>query len=226
MVGLVGGVASGKSTVAGMLRELGAEVIDADRLAHEALDDPSVRRRVVEAFGEGVLGRGARKAGRRVDRRCLGGFAFRSRREIARLESIVHPWVLGRIERRLGRLARRHDPPSLVLLDVVLLLESGADRLCDRIVFVKAPRRAREARAVRERAWGEGEVARRERFQRSLAAKLRRADEVIDNDGPLDATRSRVREVFQRLARASRRGVPRRPALRAPRPVRDGRTRT
>ncbi len=191
-----------------MFRKLGAEVIDADRLGHQALDDPEVRRGVVKAFGEGVLGRGGN-----VDRKLLGAFAFRSDKELDRLEAIVHPWILGRMRGALDRLAKRPSPPRLVILDVVLLLESGADGLCDRILYIKAPRRARAERAVRDRAWEPGEVARRERYQRSLAAKLRAADEVIDNDGPLGDTCDQVRAVFQRLVRTSRRGGSRRPRL-------------
>ncbi len=191
-----------------MFKELGAEVIDADRLGHEALDDPKVRRRVVGAFGEGVLGRDGR-----IDRKLLGAFAFRTDKELGRLEGIVHPWVLDRVRGTLDRLGRRTTPPRLVILDVVLLLESGADGLCDRILYIKAPRRARAERAVRDRAWDPGEVARRERFQRSLASKLRAADEVIDNDGPLGDTCRQVRAIFQRLVRTSRRGRSRRPRL-------------
>ncbi len=191
-----------------MFRKLGAEVIDADRLGHEALDDRNVRRRVVEAFGEGVLGRDGR-----IDRKLLGPFAFRSGRELRRLESIVHPWVLERVGRKLDRLARRPRPPRLVVLDVVLLLESGADGLCDRILYIKAPRRARTERAVRDRAWDRGEVARRERYQRSLATKLRAADGEIDNDGALGETFRQVQATFQNLVRVSRRGPALRPRL-------------
>ena len=211
MVGLVGGVASGKSTVAGLLRGLGAEVIDADRLAHDALEDPEVRRRVVEAFGGGILGENGR-----IDRKRLAEAAFRSAEELRRLEGLVHPWVLSRMERTLDGWARRGPPPAMAVLDVVLLLESGADRLCDSILYVRAPRRARAARACRDRAWDRGEVARRERFQRPLTAKATVADEVIENDGSLGETERQVRAVFRRLLRAYRGGPARKRAVRRP----------
>lgn len=185
-----------------MFRELGAEVLDADRLGHEALDDAEIRRRVVKAFGQGVVGRDGR-----IDRKLLGTRVFRSNRQLKRLEAIVHPWVLDRIGKTLDHWRERPRPPRLVVLDIVLLLESGADALCDRILYIRAPRRARAERAVRDRAWDAGELARRERYQRSLVAKRRVSDEVIDNDGSLGETRRQVRAIFRSLVRASRRGL-------------------
>ncbi len=196
VVGLAGGVASGKSTVAAFFRNRGARVIDADAIGHRVIDRPGLRARLVRAWGAGIL-RGAR-----VDRGRLARAAFRSRADALRLNRLVHPAILREIRRRIAR------SRGWVVLDAPLLFEAGADRLCDRVVFVDAPRRLRHARAESGgRRMRPGEAARRERFQRSAAYKRRRADYVIDNTGPKSRTREqavRMSEDFLRLLHRSR----------------------
>ncbi len=186
VVGLAGGVGGGKSTVAELFRNWGARIIDADALGHRVIDRPGVRRRLVAAWGPGIL------YGSRVDRRALARAAFRSRASVRRLNRLVHPAILREIRRRLAR-AR-----GWVVLDAALLYEAGADRLCDRVVFVDAPRRVRRARTA-TRGWPRGELEKRERFQRAPAYKKRRAHYVIDNAGPKSRTKDQARQICREL---------------------------
>ena len=191
VVGLAGGVASGKSTVAALFRKWGARVVDADALGHRLLDAPSVRARLVRLFGPGLL------RGRRIDRRALAAEAFRSRRSVERLNRTVHPAILRAIRAEVRRTRGRRTLKMLVL-DAALLYETGADALCDRVVYVDLPR-AERARRVRSRGWAPEELARRERFQLPPAYKRKRADYVIDNAGTRARTASHAKEIFDGL---------------------------
>ncbi len=189
VVGLAGGVGSGKSTVASLFKNWGARVIEADSIGHRVLDRPPVRAALVAEWGRGILRDG------RVDRGALARLAFRSRRSVGRLNRLVHPPVLREIRREIRR-AR-----GWVILDAALLYESGADGLCDRVVFVRAPRALRAAR-VRARGWRAGELARRERFQWPPAYKKKKAHYVIDNAGPKSRTEAqagRIRDDLRSL---------------------------
>jgi dephospho-CoA kinase len=157
-------------------------VIDADVVGHRVLARPAVRRRLVARFGRDILGRGGA-----IDRRELARRAFRSRKDLAALNRETHPAILREIRKELG--AAR----GWVVLDASLLFESGADALCDRVIFVDAPRRVREARTA-SRGWPPGERARREAFQWPVERKRKRSDVTIDNGGPAERTERRIRE--------------------------------
>ena len=193
VVGLAGGVGSGKSTVAALFRKWGARVVDADVLGHRLLDAPRVRARLVRLFGPGLL------RGRRIDRRALAVEAFQSRRSVERLNRTVHPAILRAIRENI----RRSRGRDLLVLDAALLFETGADGLCDRVVYVDVPR-AERARRVRSRGWAAGELARRESFQRPTAYKRKRANYVIDNAGTRARTTSQAREIFDELRKLVR----------------------
>jgi dephospho-CoA kinase len=188
VVGIAGGVGSGKSTVAALFRNWGARVLDADAIGHRVIERPDVKARLVRAWGPGIL------RGGRVDRARLAREAFRSRDSVRLLNRLVHPAILREIRRRIARSRR------WVVLDAALLFEAGADRLCDRVVFVEAPRRVRRRRAA-ARGMGPEESARRERFQRPAAYKKRRADDVIDNAGSKSRTEKQAREIYEGFRR-------------------------
>jgi dephospho-CoA kinase len=188
VVGLAGGVGSGKSTVAGIFQKLGARGIDADALGHRVLDLPRIRAALVRDWGPGILIKG------HVDRAALARLAFRSRESVARLNRRVHPEILREIRKQV-RATR-----GWVILDAALLFETGADALCDAVVFVSAPRGLR-ARRTRARGWGPGELRRRERFQFPVAYKKKKADYVIDNTGPASRTEEQTRRICDELRR-------------------------
>lgn len=162
-------------------------MVDADAIAHGVLQFPGARRALVRAFGRGILRDG------RPDRREIARRAFRNAASVRRLNAAVHPFVRREVRSRLARLRRRG---GLILLDAALLLETGADRWCDAVVFVDAPSACRKRR-VRNRGWDPGEWERRERVQWPVARKRARADWVLRNQG----SRIRLRRKVENLAR-------------------------
>jgi len=186
VLGLAGGVGSGKSTVAALFKKWGARIVDADVLGHRVLDDPRVRARLARLFGGEILQDG------RVDRPALAARAFRSRRSVERLNRTVHPAILRAIRNEIRR------SRGWVVLDAALLYETGADVLCDRVLYVHVPRAERQRR-VRARGWTSGELARRERFQLPPAYKRKKADYVVDNAGPPAEAARQARKIFDEL---------------------------
>lgn len=192
IVGLVGGIASGKSTVARELGAKGARVVDADAIAHEVLADPAVRERVLGIFGPAVLdGKG------HPDRRRIADVAFRDPEKLRALERVVHPLVRERIRKEIEAAG---DAPAIVI-DAPLLLEGGLHRIADRIVFVSAPAASRRERAARERGWGPDELDRREGRQAPIPDKERIATHVIENDGDRADLARRAADLWKELLR-------------------------
>jgi dephospho-CoA kinase len=192
VVGLIGGMGSGKSQVGRELARRGARVIVADQLGHEALRDPDTRAAVVRHFGTGVLKDGSDE----IDRRKVGAIVFTDPEQRRALESLVFPWIERRIREELD--AAQADPAvRLVVLDAAILLEAGWNRVCDRLVYVHAPRALRLRRLKEQRGWSEEEVEARERAQFPLTDKAARADHVIDNAGALDELARQVDHLWR-----------------------------
>ena len=183
VIGVLGGIASGKSHVAASLAGFGGAVIDADELAHEVLASDEVTRLVVETFGEAALGSEGRP-----DRSALAELVFSDTGKRERLEGWIHPRVRAKIQVALDEAKARNTGP--VVLDVPLLLENDAEHdlvsQCDHLVFVECDLDTREQRATASRGWSPGEVARREQSQLALAEKQERADHTIVNRGSLE----------------------------------------
>lgn len=194
IIGLAGGVASGKSTVAREFAKHGAEVIDADEYGHLALKQPELRGHIVAAFGTGVLG----SAGE-IDRVKLGQAVFGDAARLKALADITHPWIRAEIRKRLDALKRQQGLKAVVL-DISLLLESGAyeDDL-DAVVFVDVPEAERERRAQASRGWRTGEVARRQSHQMPLDRKRARADAVVNNGVPLNELAAQVADLWKQF---------------------------
>ncbi len=193
VIGVLGGVASGKSAVARALAGPDGVVIDADRLAREVLDAPEVHTALRTAFGPGVFGQGGR-----LDRERLAEIVFGSREQRAVLEGFTHPLIRDRIRAQLDA-ARERGVPRIVL-DVPLLLEHEAQHglaaECRTLVFVDADARLRDARAVASRGWQPGEVSRREATQMPLEQKRARADHVIVNEGNLSELEAAAQQIL------------------------------
>ena len=194
--GVLGGIASGKSSVAALLAGEGGVVLDADRFAREALDDPALAQRLRETFGPRAL-----TADGRVDRAFLAERVFSDARARKRLEGWIHPLVRERILSGLAT-AREHGVERVVL-DVPLLLENDAEHglagICDHLVFVEASEATRAGRAASRRGWAPDEVARREAVQMPLEDKRRRATFVIRNEGTLEEVEARVQHMLRGL---------------------------
>lgn len=198
VVGLTGGIATGKSTVAHMLTRLGAAVIDADAIVHE-LQAPGtpVLRGIVAAFGPEIL-----RPDGSLDRARLGRHVFADPEARARLNGIVHPAVGAEMARRLE--AARRAGARLVVLDIPLLLESrarggGAGDLVEAVILVYAPEALQVERQMARDRTSREEAQARVRAQMPIEEKRRLADHVIDNSGSLEETRRQVRALYTEL---------------------------
>lgn len=195
LIGLTGGVATGKSTVAQMFKQCGAVVIDADALAREVVQpDKPAWRDVVRTFSKKVL-----NPDRTINRQALGSIVFRYPAKRRRLERIIHPRV-AREQQRLTREAARKDPTAVVLYDVPLLFEAGIDKRVQKIIVVTADQQTQIARLKKRNGLSRAEALRRIRSQMPLAKKAQMADLVIDGTVPRAVGRRRVQEAFAILS--------------------------
>jgi dephospho-CoA kinase len=202
VVGLIGGIGSGKSRVAAEFARRGAVLIAGDQLGHEALRQPAVKEQVRHRWGEGVF-----DATGEVDRRQLGRLVFADQAELKALEAMTFPWIERGIEQGI-RQAQEDPRAALVVLDAAILLEAGWNRYCDRLVYVHAPRARRLARVAAQRGWTAKEVDTRARAQLPLPDKMRRADEVVDNSRSPEETARQVESLLSRWVVAPGPGVP------------------
>ncbi len=188
IIGLVGGVASGKSLVAAELARLGAVVLDADRAGHEVLALPEVVDLLYQRWGDRI-----RDASGKIDRPAVGRIVFEptpeGRRELEFLEQVTHPKIGELLMQQVASM--RDGGARALVLDAPVMEKSGWYELCDRIVYVDAPRKTRLARA-RERGWTEEDYIAREGAQESLEQKRSRADVIIDNSGSPLETRTQI----------------------------------
>jgi dephospho-CoA kinase len=201
IVGITGGYCSGKSVASGVLRDLGYEVVDVDRIGHEALE--AKRDEVVSAFGEKVLSRGGRRApgrpprGRRVsargtiDREKLGGIVFADPSARKRLEAIVHPWMIRRVKEMVRGRQR-------AVIDAALLIEMCLFPLCDAVIGIEASEETALRRGVERGGLTREQALLRIRSQIPLKRKMQFVDKVIDNNGDIGAFEDEVREFIER----------------------------
>lgn len=190
-IGLTGGVASGKSTVAGMLTELGAVVIDADAIAREvvAAGTPGLAA-VVAEFGEELLAEDGE-----LDRPAMGRLVFHDEAARRRLEAIVHPLVF----ERYAEQEAAAPEGALVVHDIPLLVESGRAQEFDAVVVVDVPRELQVERMLRDRGWTLVDAEARIAAQATREQRLDVATHVIENTGTLEELRARVAEVHAAL---------------------------
>ncbi len=182
LVGLTGGVATGKSTVADMFRRCGALVIDADVLARDVVKPGKPAwKEIVKTFGTGVL-----HSDRTLNRQALGAIIFRHPAKRQALEQIIHPRV-AREQKRLTRDAARKDPNAVVIYDVPLLFEVGIDKRVDTTIVVAADRETQILRLKKRNGLSRAEAVRRISSQMPLTEKRRRADYILE--GTMDKSR-------------------------------------
>ncbi len=191
VIGLTGGIASGKSTVAAMLRELGARVIDADAIAREVVEpgQPALAE-IAAAFGPEVLGPDGR-----LDRKRLGAIAFADPDRRRALNAITHPRIAAEAARRLD--AARAEGAPAVVYEAALIVENGLHLGMDGLIVVAAPPEVQRARLMARDALDEEAVGQRLAAQAALEAKLAVADWIIDNTGPVEQTRAQVEAAWR-----------------------------
>ena len=195
VVGIVGGIASGKSVVSREFERLGAVSINADQIGHEVLEQPDIIEALTNRWGSTVI------ANASLNRAAIAQIVFadteQGQTELAFLESVSHPKISQEVSDRLQ--AFRDQGVPMVVLDAALLLKAGWDEMCDTIVYVEVDRKTRLMRAQSERGWTEQQYDQRERSQIPLSLKRSKANILIDNSGELGQTRDQVREVWDRL---------------------------
>jgi len=173
IIGVLGGIGSGKSTVAAEFAKLGCKVIDADKIAHQLLGESPVREKVVSLFGKGILG----SAGR-IDRRKLGDIVFADADKLSALNNTVHRLVLARTEQLIDRYNRQTAVRAIVL-DMPLLAEVGWAKRCDRLIFIDCEPQLRANRAKKMGIFNENQFKIRENFQIPLDDKAALADNMV-----------------------------------------------
>jgi dephospho-CoA kinase len=193
VIGLTGGIGSGKSTVSRFLAELGAKVIDADKIGHELFrPDTEAWHEVVATFGREILATDGS-----IDRKKLGAIVFADPQALAKLNRIMHPRIQEAVRAQLERY--RSQGVAVVVVEAPLLVEAGWRSLVDEVWVTTAPE-ATILKRLKERA-GLSEEESRARLRSQLASeeRIKQADVVIDTDCSLDELRTKVRELWQRL---------------------------
>ena len=199
VIGLTGGIGTGKSTVSGLLKELGAEVIEADKVAHEAYEPGTPGwQEVVEAFGEGIL-----DADGRIDRKALGGIVFGDEEARKRLNAITHPIVRRLLEERiigLERIGTRVAVVEVPLLIEAIKQQSQWTKMLDEIWVVTAPAEQVIARVQARSGLDETAIRARIESQATEQERIEYADAIIDNSGSLERLRCEVTNLWRERA--------------------------
>jgi len=192
IIGLLGGVASGKSLVAEEFRRLGAGVLDADRAGHAVLREKDVKEALRNRFGDAVFDSEGEVERPALARLVFGGAEQRENR--AFLEQLTHPRIAEQLEDQAEEMAK--SGAQVAILDAAVMLRAGWNSVCDCVVFVEAPDEVRLQRAL-ARGWTEEEFRAREAAQESLETKRGFADQVIDNSASVEYTRTQVEQFWR-----------------------------
>ena len=193
IVGLTGSVGTGKSTVAKFFEELGAYVIDWDELAREVVRPNSKAwKEIIECFGKDVLNEDLT-----VNRQKLANIVFTEKGKVTKLNQIVHPEVFKEDERIINEI-KNHDPNALVVKDIPLLFELTHPIFTDKTVVVSASEET-QLKRLEEKGMSRDDAQNRIRSQLPLEEKIKSADFVINNNGPLEETKRQVEEIYSLL---------------------------
>jgi dephospho-CoA kinase len=189
VIGILGGIGSGKSTVAAEFAKLGCKVINADKIAHELLGEPAVKEKIIGFLGGGVL-----NSTGEIDHKKLAVVVFADAEKLSLLNGIIHPLVLRKTEELLEKY-RHQNQVKAIVLDMPLLVEVGWDKRCNKLIFVNCEKKLRLKRA-KKLGFDENQVKIRENFQISLDNKARVADNTIDNNSDFSVLTRQVKDIF------------------------------
>jgi len=193
IIGITGGIGSGKSTVARMFGEIGCLVINSDQQVQQAYQDPAVISQIRKWWGDDML-----QPDGKLNKRKISDIVFHDPQERKRLEGLLHPRVAELRDRRMAEAAV--DPQvKAIIWDTPLLFEAGLQDNCDAVVFVDLTPARRLERVARDRGWDEAELLRREKSQWPLDKKREISDYIVDNTADADNVRGQVREVLFRI---------------------------
>jgi dephospho-CoA kinase len=193
IIGIVGGIGSGKSFIARLFGEIGGLVIDSDSQIRQAYEDSQIRKILKQWWGDGVF-----KADGQVDRRAIAGRIFSDESQRRNLEGLLHPWVADQRDRLMAETAENPEVKAFIW-DTPLLFETGLNRQCDAVVFVDCPVEIRQKRVLDTRGWDANEIIRREKLQWPLDKKKKMSHYVAVNTADAAAGRSQVREILSRI---------------------------
>jgi len=189
VVGLTGNIGSGKSTVAGIFAELGAEVIDADKVGHNLLKRKEVKEKIIQRFGSSILN----KKGE-IERRKLRRIVFQDKKKLEQLNSILHPLISSEIKKKII-----FSQARIIMVDAAILLETGWDSLVDKIIVVSASYKTRRKRIEENREFNQEEIEGIIKAQFSQDRKIQRADFLIKNEGSIEETKKQVEQIWKKL---------------------------
>ena len=199
IIGLTGSVGTGKSTVANFFEELGAYVIDWDELAREVVRPHSTAwKEIIECFGKDVLNEDLA-----INRQKLANIVFTEKGKVTKLNQIVHPEVFKEDERIINEI-KNHDPDALVVKDIPLLFELTHPIFTDKTVVVSASEET-QLKRLEEKGMSRDDAQNRIRSQLPLEEKIKSADFVINNNGPLEETKRQVEEIYSLLKKEEQR---------------------
>jgi len=197
VIGILGGIGAGKSTVASEFAALGCALVDGDAIGHELLATAEVKDLLRQRWDDEIFGGGGR-----VDRAALGDIVFGSPDEMKALNGIMHPRIRRLIQQRISD-AMTDDNVKGVVLDAAVALEAGWDDLCTHLVFVDAPRGLRAARSGALRGWDRHAWRMREKSQIPLDTKAARCYYTLDNSSSVSFLREQIRELFSEIVSVS-----------------------
>jgi dephospho-CoA kinase len=193
-VGLTGSIATGKSSVANMLKELGAYIIDADEIAHDALKKTEKPyKQILDVFGSNILDEQGN-----IDRKKLGSIVLNDKQKLAVLESIIHPYVQQK-RKEIEESILQQDRNAVIIYDVPLLFEKHLENSFDKIIVVYVPKDIQIKRLMKRQNIAYGEALNLINLQICIEEKKKKADFVIDNSYSLENTKKQVLEVFKKL---------------------------
>ena len=193
VIGITGGIASGKSTIAKILGSLGASVISADKICHRLVNTKSMSQKIINRWGDHVQD----KYGK-IERHKLGKIVFADKKELTALNRIIHPEAIKQIKNRITKL-RNESTTVAIVLDAALLVESNLIDICDITLFVDTRKNTCKARVKNSRKWPSGEITKREKFQSSLREKREIADIVISNNQHQADTLKQVKDFWHQF---------------------------
>jgi len=197
-VGLTGGIVSGKSTVAKMFRDLGAKIIDADKLGHKViLPHKPAWEKIVKLFGKGLL-----KEDLSIDRKKLGEIVFSDQRLLKKLNEITHPEIIKLIKKRINLVKNKtceNGKEEILIIDAALIYEAKIDNLMDKIIVVYIEENEQIKRLKKRDNLSAEEALKRVKSQMSTNKKIKFADYIIDNSNSLDKTKEQVEKIWKNL---------------------------
>lgn len=190
IIGLTGGIASGKTTVSNLLKKLGAVIIDADKIAHQVLETKTAREKVISYFGSAIIDNN------QINRKKLGKIVFNNSEEKKKLEEITHPMIIDIIKMKIKQYSKKND---IIVVDAPLLLETNLDKIVDSVWVVYVNKKTQLKRLMNRDNINLYKAKKRINSQMPLAKKRKLADIVIDNNGSKKELEQKVKKIWREI---------------------------